>query len=87
MRYFPHHPVHIYIIKNKQHPFKRIRVDGDIALENSTDVTNLLVDDFKISMETTGGDVSWLNGKNERHNRSILLGPAQDVTFFYTGSH
>ena len=22
-------------------------------------------------METTGGDAYWLNGKNERHNRSI----------------
>ena len=33
--------------------------------------TNLLVNDFKISMETTGGDASWLNVKNERHNRSI----------------
>ena len=22
-------------------------------------------------METTGGDAFWLNGKNERHNRSI----------------
>ena len=55
----------------KQHPCKLVRVDEDSALENSTDVTNLLVDEFKISMETTGGDVSWINGKNERHNRSI----------------
>ena len=43
----------------------------DGALEKSTDVTNLLVDDFRISMETTGADDSWINGNNERQNRSI----------------
>ena len=48
-----------------------MRVYEDGALENSTDVTNLLIDDFNISMETTGGDVSWLNINNEQHNRSI----------------
>ena len=36
----------------------------DGALEKSTDVTNLLVDDFRISMETTGGDASWINVNN-----------------------
>ena len=46
-------------------------VDGNVSLENSTDVTNLLVDDFKMSMETTGGNALWTNGNNERHNRSI----------------
>ena len=30
-----------------------------------------MVDDFSISMETNGFDASWLNGKNEKHNRSI----------------
>ena len=25
----------------------------------------------KLTMENTGGDASWLNGNNERHNRSI----------------
>ena len=61
-----------------------MRVDEDGALENSTDVTNLLVDDFNISMETTGGDASWLNKKYERHYitihnivRSGLLGGKQ----------
>ena len=44
-----------------------MRVYEDGALENSTDVTNLLIDDFNISMETTGGDVSWLNINNEKH--------------------
>ena len=45
-----------------------MRVDEDGALANSTDVTNLLFDDFNISMENTVSDLSWLNGKNERHN-------------------
>ena len=40
-------------------------------MENSTDITNLLIDEFEISMETPGGDTSWINGNNERHNRSI----------------
>ena len=62
-------PVRIirFILKtlmNEQHPCKIIRVDEDISLENSTDVTNLLVDDFKICTETTGGDASWINVNN-----------------------
>ena len=40
-------------------------------LANSTDVTNLLVDEFKISMETTSGDASLLDGNNERQKISI----------------
>ena len=56
---------------NDQHPCKLVRVDEDSALENSTDVTNLFVYEFKISMETTGGDAYCLNVKYERHNRSI----------------
>ena len=48
-----------------------MRVDKDGALKNSTYVTNLLVDDFNISMGTTGGGASWINGNNELHNRSI----------------
>ena len=38
-----------------------VRVDEDGALENSTDVTKLFVEEFKISMETTGGYESCLN--------------------------
>ena len=56
---------------DEQHPFKHIIVDEDSALAKSTDVTNLLVEKFKISMENTGGNASWINGNNERHNRSI----------------
>ena len=42
----------------EQHPYNGVRVDEYGALANSTDITNLLVDDFKISMENTGGDSS-----------------------------
>ena len=58
-------------LKNEQHPCKIIWVDEDGALENSTDVINLLIESFNIYMETTVGDSSWLNGKNKRHNISI----------------
>ena len=58
-------------LMNEKQPYKRVRVDEDGTLSNSTDVTNLPVDKFKISMEATGGDASRLNEKNERHNRSI----------------
>ena len=58
-------------LNNEYHPWKRLRVDEDGALEKSTYVTNLLFYDFRITMETTGGDASWLNGNNERHNRII----------------
>ena len=56
-----------FIIKtfnNEQHICKRVRLHEDGALTNSTDVTNLLVYEFKISMEITGGDASWLNVNN-----------------------
>ena len=48
-----------------------MRVDEYGALVKSTDVTNLLVDDFNISVEATGGDASWLDVKNEIHNKII----------------
>ena len=43
-------------LNNAQHICKLVRVDNNGALENSTDVTNLLVDYFSIRMETNGGD-------------------------------
>ena len=39
--------------KNEQHPCKRIRFDEDGALANSIYVTTLLIEELKISMETT----------------------------------
>ena len=51
-------------LKNEQHPYKCVRVDEYGALEKSIDVTNLLVDDFRISMENTGGDASWIKVNN-----------------------
>ena len=41
------------------------------ALWKNIDITNLLVDEFNIALETSGGDESWINVKNERKNRSI----------------
>ena len=55
----------------EKHPWRCMRVDKDGALSKSTDVTNLLVDDFSISIKTSGGGVAWLNKKNERRNKNI----------------
>ena len=46
-------------------------VDECGALENSTDVTNIIFDELIIHMENTGGDTSWINRNNERHNIRI----------------
>ena len=51
----------LFILKtlaNEQYTCKRVRFVEYSALENSTDVTNLCVHEFKISMESTGGDAS-----------------------------
>ena len=45
-----------------------MRIDKDVSLENSTDVTNLLVDEFRIIMENNGGDELWINENNKGHN-------------------
>ena len=37
-------------LNNEKHPFRQLRVDKDDTLENSTYVTNLIVDDFSIEM-------------------------------------
>ena len=52
---------------NEKHPRNSVRFDEYGDLENSTDITNLLVDDFNISTENTCGDASCPNGKNEKH--------------------
>ena len=48
-----------------------MRVDRDGALENSTDVTKIRVDELRPTMETTGGDISCINRRNEIHNIRI----------------
>ena len=58
-------------MNKEQYPCKCVRVDKYGALENSTEVTKLLVDDFRIYMGTTGGGASWINENNEKHNISI----------------
>jgi len=47
-----------------------IRVDEDGALANSSEFCDFLIQ-RKISLETTGGYASFLNGKIERHHRTI----------------
>jgi hypothetical protein len=47
-----------------------IRVDEDGALANSSEFCDFLIE-RKISLETTGGYASFLNGKIERHHRTI----------------
>ena len=58
-------------LKNKQQPCRNVRVNKEIALEKSIDVTKILVDDFRIYMENNCGDASCINGKNEPHNIRI----------------
>ena len=60
----------ISTLGNEKHAYRHARVSADGASGNSTDVTNLLVDNFSIVTETGGGD-SCINGNNKRHNRSI----------------
>ena len=45
-------------LNNEQHPCENARVDNNGALANSTYVTNLLVDELIIKIETTGGYAS-----------------------------
>ena len=66
-------------LNNEQHPCKHVRVDENGVLENSTDVTNSIIEESKISMETTGGDASRINGHNKRHNRSIHIMIRKDL--------
>ena len=58
-------------LKNEQYPYIRVIFDEYGALANSKHVTNLLVDDFNMSIENNGSNESYINGKIERHNRSI----------------
>ena len=46
-------------------------IDEDGVFEKSINVTNLSVEKFKASMETTAAAASRLNGRNERNDRNI----------------
>ena len=48
-----------------------MRVYKDGALSKSNVFTNFLVDEFIISVETTGSDASGINENNNIHNISI----------------
>ena len=52
-------------LNNEKYSYRFMRVDDDSTFANSSDVTNLLVDDFRTSMENTGRYASCLNEKNE----------------------
>ena len=64
---------------NKQHPCKRVIVEEDGDLSKSTYFIYLLVDDFSITKETTGGNVPWLNGDSKTHNSSIHAMVREDI--------
>ena len=55
-------------LNNEKHSCKKVRLENYGSFANSTDVTNLPVEEFRISMETTSGDASWLNWKNKIQN-------------------
>ena len=59
--------------KNEKHTCRRVRFDGDCALSKSTDITHLLVDEFRTAMETTGGNVWWININNKWHSISVEI--------------
>ena len=48
-----------------------MRVDENGALEKSANVTDTLFEKISINMEINGGNTSWINGNNEKHNRII----------------
>ena len=41
-----------------------MRFNEEGASLNSTDVTNLLVDEFSIAMKNNGGDALWIDDNN-----------------------
>jgi hypothetical protein len=49
---------------------ENVRVDEDSALANNLEFSDFLIQ-HKISLQTTGGYASFLNGKVERHHRTI----------------
>ena len=63
--------IHPNKIEEYKNPCRNVRFGEDGDLENSTFVNNLIVDEFNISIENTGGDASWFNVNIEQHKRSV----------------
>ena len=65
MRFF----LHQMQLDDKKPQFIRCDEGGEVI--RSEDFCKMLLDEFKITAQTTGGYSSWINGKAERHNQSI----------------
>ena len=61
----------LIILKNEKKPCRLVRVDKYGDLEKLTDITNRLVDELSISMETTYSGASWVNGNDKLYKRII----------------
>ena len=56
--------------RDKKNP-QFIRCDEGGEVIRSEDFCEMLLKEFQITAQTTGGYSSWINGKGERHNQSI----------------
>ena len=67
MRYF----LHQLKMSNKSTQFIRCDEGGEVT--RSDDFCKMLLTEFNITVETTGGYASWINGKAKPHNQSINI--------------